>query len=197
MKRKGPPFPYFGMRRVFATIVLVFLCLCIVWISVTILRSSSGKGDQFDDIIIAAAKRHSLDPMLIKAVIWKESRFNPAARGEQGEIGLMQVRRPAVLDWADSINSDAPCVGIVFNPLVNIEIGSWYLANAKRYWERYAHKDELALSTYNAGLKPALKWVPVNTDGDVLEMITYPGTRRYVAAIMDKYLKYKKEQESR
>jgi len=199
MKRKGPPFPYFGMRRVFATVVLMLLCVCIVWLSVMMPRfsSTSKKSDQFDDIIIAAAKRHSLDPMLIKAVIWQESRFDPAARGDQGEIGLMQVRRPAVLDWAANINCDEPCVGIVFNPLVNIEIGSWYLANAKSYWDRYAHKDELALSTYNAGLKPAQKWVPFKTEDNVLERITYPGTRRYVASIMSKYSEYKKEQESR
>ena len=38
-----------------------------------------------DAIIIAAASIYEMDPALIKAVIWQESRFNPEARGAAGE----------------------------------------------------------------------------------------------------------------
>ncbi|MEI6568895.1 MAG: transglycosylase SLT domain-containing protein, partial [Verrucomicrobiota bacterium] len=45
-----------------------------------------------DEPIRAAANRYRIDPALIKAIVWKESRFHPEARGRVGELGLMQLR---------------------------------------------------------------------------------------------------------
>ena len=50
-----------------------------------------------DKVIIAAASIYDMDPALIKAVIWRESRFNPDARGAAGELGLMQIRDACLL----------------------------------------------------------------------------------------------------
>ena len=35
---------------------------------------------RYDPIIVNAARRYGVDPALVKAVVWKESRFNPRAR---------------------------------------------------------------------------------------------------------------------
>ena len=51
-----------------------------------------------DEVIIAAASIYDMDPALIKAVIWRESRFNPDAVGAAGELGLMQIRDAAAGD---------------------------------------------------------------------------------------------------
>ena len=59
-----------------------------------------------DDVIIAAASIYDMDPALIKAVIWRESRFNPDARGAAGELGLMQIRDAAAHEWAESAGID-------------------------------------------------------------------------------------------
>ena len=45
---------------------------------------------KYHDEIVAAARRHGLDPDLVRALIFRESRFNPQARGSRGEVGLMQ-----------------------------------------------------------------------------------------------------------
>src|SRR5215510_4782401 len=55
-----------------------------------------------DSPIGAAARRYSVEPALIKAVVWRESRFNPRARGRAEEIGLMQIREDAAREWADA-----------------------------------------------------------------------------------------------
>ena len=57
---------------------------------------------QFDRIIIQSAETYSLEPALIKAVIWKESKFDTFATGSAGEIGLMQLTDAAAFEWADA-----------------------------------------------------------------------------------------------
>jgi len=41
-----------------------------------------------------------VEPALIKAVAWRESKFDTHARGRAGEIGLMQLREEAAQEWA-------------------------------------------------------------------------------------------------
>src|SRR5437870_4726393 len=59
---------------------------------------------RFDPYILAASERYHIDPALVKAVIWRESRFRPMAHGGAGEIGLMQVNRLAAQEWAEASN---------------------------------------------------------------------------------------------
>src|SRR5712691_9395895 len=62
-----------------------------------------GRLERSQDIPIrAAARRYGVEPALVKAIVWRESRFNPKARGRAGEIGLMQIREDAAREWADA-----------------------------------------------------------------------------------------------
>src|SRR5262245_42916006 len=56
-----------------------------------------------DKVILLAAQRYGVDPALVKAVVWRESGFNPSAVGRAGEAGLMQVTEVAGIEWADSV----------------------------------------------------------------------------------------------
>jgi len=47
------------------------------------------------DAIRDAAHRYGVEPGTDKAVVWRESRFNPNARGRAQEIGLMQIQEVA------------------------------------------------------------------------------------------------------
>src|SRR3954470_8590380 len=49
---------------------------------------SPARFQQYDRLIKSAAARHHLDPMLVKAVVWRESRFDPQKFGTAGERGL-------------------------------------------------------------------------------------------------------------
>src|SRR5881296_92490 len=61
---------------------------------------SPARFHQYDQLIRAVALEHHLDPMLVKAVVWRESRFDPRKHGGAGERGLMQVSERAASEWA-------------------------------------------------------------------------------------------------
>lgn len=64
---------------------------------------------------------------LVDAVMWIESRYNPAATGGVGEIGLMQIRPPTarLLGFRGTL-------GELRKPRTNIRLGTRYLAGAWR-----------------------------------------------------------------
>src|SRR5436190_23793666 len=59
-----------------------------------------------DAPIRAAAQRYGVDAALIKAVVWRESRFDPTVRGHAQEIGLMQLQEAAAQEWPDAEHID-------------------------------------------------------------------------------------------
>ena len=130
--------------------------------------------------------------MLIKAVIWRESAFRPDKLGKHGERGLMQITAAAAAigraRTSARHSSRRPLL-----PPVNIEAGTWYL---KKGLQQYAAKDDpvtFALAEYNAGKSRVDKWVGDTnqgssaTAGDLRDSISFPGTRGYVDAIIDRY----------
>jgi soluble lytic murein transglycosylase len=147
------------------------------------------KKTDYKHIIKDCARRHCVDPALIKAVIWQESRFSPNAKGRKGEVGLMQIRPKygAATDWARAHGVEVPSIGLLYRPELNIEIGTWYLGKALKNWHGYKYQYQLALSEYNAGRAGMKEWVPDKFDGEVVENIKIPSTKAYVKAIMKRY----------
>ena len=83
--------------------------------------------------IRAAARRNDLDPALVAAVIYAESRFDAHARSSQGAVGLMQVL-PETAD-ADRAARPAACAFVpadLDDPRVNIRYGCYYLRAVAR-----------------------------------------------------------------
>lgn len=148
---------------------------------------------RFDKEIAAAAARYKIDPALIKAVIWQESRFKPNVVGAAGEIGLMQIMEPAALEWADAEKLHDFDHRQLFEPTRNIHAGAWYLA---KLLKRYPNADNplpYALADYNAGRTHVLRWNkgPAATNSAAfLAAMDYPGTRQYALNIMDRYKRY-------
>ena len=164
-----------------------------VWKAWSFIREYRASQHAYDEIILEASARNGVDPNLVKAVIWRESRFRPYVRGSSGEIGLMQIMPDkAAVDWAKQNNQPLPSRGALFTPRLNIEIGSWYLANAMRRWSKYKDRLVLALCEYNAGITRASAWKPVDREGDVRSRITISSTLSYVNSILAKYEEYQK-----
>ncbi len=149
---------------------------------------------RFDKVIVTAAQRYHLEPALVKAVIWQESRFNPDARGGAGELGLMQIRETAAMEWAESEHIAGFEHAACLNPATNTLAGTWYL---KKVLKRYAQTDNpipYALADYNAGRGNVLKWkvgAASTNSAAFLEGMQFPGTRAYIQAIMERYEYYK------
>jgi len=146
---------------------------------------------RYADLIQAAGTRHGVDPRLIRAVIYQESKFHSRARGNAGEIGLMQILpKGAVAEYCRIQRCPAFAEKELFKPAVNIEIGTWYLARALQRWGDYRDYQELALCQYNAGESRAKDWAPENPKGDVIPRIRIESTRNYVKKIMSRYRFY-------
>ena len=64
--------------------------------------------NRHDPLILAAARKYGVDPALVKAVIWRESKFDPDTRGRADEVGLMQLRADAAREGGQSSLHDIP-----------------------------------------------------------------------------------------
>ena len=146
---------------------------------------------QYDVLILEAGRNYQVDPRLVSAVIWKESRYKPTALGKAGEIGLMQVGEAAALDWAKANQVTDFKKQDLWSPKTNVLAGTWYLGRAIRRWQEKNCKDPLpfALSEYNAGRKPTEGWFATSGTqaARFVEEIDYKTTKKYVQDILQRY----------
>jgi peptidoglycan lytic transglycosylase len=193
------------MARFFLSLILCMLLALAAGFGYLALRSgdplyssyewlSPARFHQYDPVITAVATEHRLDPMLVKAVVWRESRFDSQKHGTAGERGLMQVSAKAAGEWARENKVDNFKLDDLFEPKTNLEAGSWYLRRALDHWQTESDALPFALAEYNAGASRAQRWVG---DGgisakDFLAKIDFPATRQYVKSILDRYAFYKK-----
>jgi soluble lytic murein transglycosylase len=152
---------------------------------------------QYDRFIRAAAAQQRLDPMLVKALIWRESHFDRQKHGSAGERGLMQVSERAANEWARENKIDHFRVEDLFEPQTNLQAGTWYLRRAFDHWQAQPDPLPFALAEYNAGASRVQRWlggneaVPVSRK-DFLRRIDFPATRKYVEQIIARYNFYKR-----
>ncbi|HLM56718.1 MAG TPA: lytic transglycosylase domain-containing protein [Pyrinomonadaceae bacterium] len=97
-------------------------------------------GDAALDLVIyRAGERHGVDPRLIHAVIWQESKYKPAAVSHAGAQGLMQLMPATAKRFKCDDRND---------PVANVEAGTTYL---RWLLKRFEGNVTLALAGYNAG----------------------------------------------
>ena len=167
-----------------------------VWKAGSKLLSYSSRPSSYDSLIVKYGRQNGVYPPLLKAVIWKESRFDKNCRGSKGEIGLMQLMpQAAVKDWENEFQQHVPSEGALTDPEINIEIGSWFLGRALKRWNGYTEAETLALCEYNAGIQRAETWKPLLHDGDVMANIDIESTRKYVKDILEQRDKYERDWE--
>jgi soluble lytic murein transglycosylase len=158
---------------------------------------SPARFHQYDRLIRSVALEHHLDPMLVKAVVWRESRFDPKKHGSHGERGLMQVSERAANEWAREQKIAGFSAEQLFEPKTNLEAGTWYLRRAMEHWEHQSDPIPFALAEYNAGASRAQRWSGGNgaaelPEREFLQKIDFPATRRYVESIIDRDNFYKR-----
>jgi soluble lytic murein transglycosylase len=145
---------------------------------------------RFDAAIAEAAKQYQLDPALIRAVIWRESAFHPNVRGRAGELGLMQIRESAAMEWAAAEHirnfNHAACL----DPRTNVLAGTWYLKKVLRHYGQADNPLPFGLAEYNAGRGNVLKWLAndgATNSAEFIARIGFPSTKLYVQKIIQRY----------
>lgn len=129
---------------------------------------------EYQELVRKNARTFDVDPALIAAVIYTESRFRPDAVSEAGAIGLMQLL-PETGRWIAATGGERFRVEDLYDPKVNVRYGSFYL---DLLLEKYGDV-RFALAAYHAGQANADRWLAGSGE------IVFPDTRAYVANVLE------------
>src|SRR4029079_10138403 len=102
---------------------------------------------RYEQIVRGHAHNYDLDPALLAAVIYQESKFKANARSSSGAIGLMQLLPDTAKGIAVPTGGNAFTVDDLYNPEINVRYGAWYL---RHLLTKYGD-ERTALAAYNAG----------------------------------------------
>jgi soluble lytic murein transglycosylase len=137
---------------------------------------------EYTSVIRAQARAKHLDPALIAAVIYAETKFDPRT-SPTGALGLMQIE-PATAEFLAHRSGGVDFrVSDLAEPAVNIAYGAYYL----RYLlDLYGHDETLALAAYNGGETNVDQWVAQAHAANVrftISAIPFSETRAYVQRV--------------
>lgn len=138
---------------------------------------------QYQDVIREQAAEKHLDPALIAAVIYAETKFDPR-NSSAGAVGLMQVLPQTALFLAHKSGATTFHVSDLNTPQVNIAYGSYYL----RYLlDEYHGRKVEALAAYNGGEANVNQWIARAREHGARfasSDIPFPETQAYVQRVL-------------
>ncbi len=137
-----------------------------------------------EDIIRQQAGEKGLDPSLVAAVIYSESRFRDQTSAA-GARGLMQITPATAKDIARRSEAQTFVLKDLGDPQINISYGTYHL---QELMELYGENVVAALAAYNAGPGNVDRWGGADLK---LENIRFPETRAYVEDVLDKQGEYR------
>jgi soluble lytic murein transglycosylase len=126
-------------------------------------------------IVTGHARNYRLDPALLAAVIYAESKFHADARSTSGAIGLMQLLPSTADGIALHTGGSKFQHDDLYNPEINVRYGAWYL---RHLLDKY-DDERTALAAYNAGQNNVDRWLASGSG------IRFSETRAYVERVED------------
>ena len=128
---------------------------------------------RYQEIVLGHARNYHLDPALLAAVIYQESKFHPDARSERGAVGLMQLLPATAKGIAARTGGSRFRVSDLYDPEINVRYGAWYL---RHLLDKYG-SEQLALAAYNAGQANVDRWQAAGLP------VQFPETRHFVGRV--------------
>lgn len=144
------------------------------------------------ELVQQKASERELDPHLILALIRQESLFDARARSPATALGLMQMIPPTAARVAKQLGLPAPTQEKLFDPELNVNLGTQYL---KDLMQRYSNNWFKAIAAYNAGEAAVDRWEREIATDDIeefVERIPYIETRGYVKLVLRNHRIYKR-----
>src|SRR5947209_918876 len=155
-----------GRRRLtkLVTVVAVLGVALAVVIAMPLFRKAvtdlGGLPLAYSDVIRVQGAQKHVDPALIAAVIYAETKFDPQ-QSSAGAEGLMQILPQTAQFLARRSGATTFRVSDLATPEVNIAYGTYYL----RYLlDEYHGSTMLALAAYNGGETNVNRWLGVAKD---------------------------------
>ena len=142
-----------------------------------------------EDVIRQQSQRKGLDPALVAAVIYQESKFSDQT-SPAGARGLMQITPDTARFIAKQSGGIRFTLQDLGTPQINISYGTWYL---RWLLDRYDERQSLAIAAYNAGFGHVDKWVQDAGGPDEFDPrtdIPFPETRSYVLHVLERRKDY-------
>src|SRR3954452_25012767 len=136
-----------------------------------------------EDVIRQQSQKKGLDPALVAAVIYQESKFSDQTSAA-GARGLMQITPDTARFIAKKSGGIRFTMQDLGTPQINIAYGTWYM---KYLLDRYNGRTTLAVAAYNAGMVNVDQWVQKAGGPDSFDPkadIPFPETRNYVVQVL-------------
>jgi soluble lytic murein transglycosylase len=109
---------------------------------------------RYEQIVRTHARNYRLDPALLAAVVYAESKFDPNARSAAGAVGLMQLLPATAEGIAARTGGARFVVSDLYDPEINVRYGAWYL---RHLLDKY-RAERTALAAYHAGQANVDRW---------------------------------------
>lgn len=128
--------------------------LCALIFSGPVLAQGSTIPSKYDFLFIAYTEKYmpGVDPDLLKAQCWQESRFKERAVSPVGAMGLCQFMPGTFRDVSSSLKF--PVGASAFDPALSVQSAAFYMAGLRRTWSAKRPEEDrhnLAMASYNAG----------------------------------------------
>ena len=169
------------MRRSRLGLVALLLAAAVAGVAVWTVRAEPEWYQQlryplrYETIVRAHAQNYDLQPTLLAAVIYTESKFDADARSGAGAIGLMQLLPETAKGIALRTGGQKFVVSDLYDPELNVRYGSWYLRNLLNRYDDIP----TALAAYHAGQGNVDEWRREGVG------IQFPETRDYVDKVLE------------
>jgi soluble lytic murein transglycosylase len=181
-------------RRALAAALVVGLIVIGVLLAMPLARravNELGLPLQYSAVIRQQSAEKHLDPALVAAVIYAETKFD-ARTSPAGAEGLMQIEPQTAEFLARRSGATTFHTADLSTPQVNIAYGSYYL----RYLlNNYHGSTVLALAAYNGGEANVDRWVAeARAQGRALRIsdIPFPETQDYVQRVLSARGEYRR-----
>jgi soluble lytic murein transglycosylase-like protein len=139
------------------------------------------------DICKTISIKHDIDPKVIYAIIELESSRDPNAVSSSNAIGLMQLKSIAVQDVNLFFNKKFTDEDL-YNPTLNIEIGTLYIKRWKLTFQNKGYSNELslfyAILTYAWGYGNVTNWLQGFNSNEWIKQNIPPEKREYNEKLM-------------
>lgn len=184
-----------NLKRMLLRIVFLVLMIWVLWTGIS--KGWDGFWRwlypvDYESYVMESSEEYRIDPYLIFAMVRVESKFDTMANSPKGARGLLQLM-PDTANWiAEKKNKDDFNEDLLYDPQINIDMGTWYLSNLR---EEFDDNVILILAAYNGGRGNVQKWLAEEDwqgEQERIKDIPFPETREYVWRVLKAYYRYHK-----